>query len=122
MVRSGAGVPLTSSSLLSGCGCLAWPEQLVGVSSRALVAWASGAAIGPSLAAPLLDLIGPAGLFLYAAAVASALALFVAWRIGRRAPVPPQARESFVSVPATSPALAEIDPRVPERSPAAGGA
>jgi hypothetical protein len=29
--------------------------------------------------------------------------------------VPPEAREGFVNLPATSPRLADIDPRVPER-------
>jgi MFS family permease len=91
-------------------------DQMVGVSSGSLLAWAVGAAIGPSLAAPLLDLVGPAGLFLYALAVSAGLALFVLYRMTRRSPLPPEAREGFVNLPATSPRLAEIDPRVPERS------
>ena len=33
----------------------------------------------------------------------------------RRAPVPPEAREGFVNLPATSLRLADIDPRVPDR-------
>ena len=41
------------------------PDQMVGVSSSLLLAWAAGAAIGPSLAAPFIDLIGPGGLFIY---------------------------------------------------------
>lgn len=96
------------------------PDQMVGVSSGCLLAWAAGAAVGPTAAAPFLDLAGPKGLFLYAAAVAAGLALFVLFRVGRRAPVPPATREGFVNVPATSPALADIDPRVPERRGAAG--
>jgi MFS family permease len=91
------------------------PDQMVGVSSGSLLAWALGAAIGPSLAAPFLDLLGPKGLFLYALAVASGLAGFVLYRMTRRAPLPPEAREGFVDLPTTSPRLAEIDPRVPER-------
>lgn len=91
------------------------PEQMVGVSSSSLLAWAAGAAVGPTAAAPFLDLVGPAGLFVYAALVASAFVLFVLWRMTRRSPVPPAAREGFVNVPATSPRVAEIDPRVPER-------
>ena len=87
------------------------PDQMVGVSSGSLLAWAAGAAVGPTAAAPFLDLVGPAGLFLYAALVAAVLALFVLWRMRRRSPVPPGSREGFVSLPASSPRLAEIDPR-----------
>ena len=109
----------TSLSYYAVCvahaGDHAEPDQMVGVSSGCLLAWAAGAALGPTLAAPFLDLIGPQGLFLYALTVAGLLAAFVAWRRTRRAPVP--AREGFVNLPATSPALAEIDPRVPGRRP-----
>jgi MFS family permease len=92
------------------------PDQMVGVSSGSLLAWASGAAAGPTIAAPFLDLAGPAGLFVYASAIAADVSLFVLWRMGRRSPVPPEAREGrFVNLPATSLRLAEIDPRVPER-------
>jgi MFS family permease len=90
-------------------------DQMMGVSSTSLLAWATGSAVGPSLAAPCLDLLGPPGLFLYTASVAGGLALFVLWRMSRRAPVPPAAREGFVNLPATSLRLADIDPRVAER-------
>ena len=60
------------------------PDQMVGVSSS-LLAWAAGAAIGPSLAAPFIDLIGPGGLFIYSLLIATALFAFVLWRMTRRA-------------------------------------
>jgi MFS family permease len=87
------------------------PEEMVRVSSSALFAWATGSTLGPVLAAPLLDVGGPPGLFLYAAVIAGAFALFIAWRMTRRAAVPLEAREAFVNLPATSPRLADIDPR-----------
>jgi MFS family permease len=93
------------------------PEAMVRVSSSALFAWAMGSTTGPLLAAPALDRLGPAGLFLYATAISGALALFVAWRMTRRAPVPVEAREAFVNLPATSPRLADIDPRSAGREP-----
>lgn len=96
-------------------GDFARADQMVGVSSGTLLAWAVGAAIGPTLAAPFIDLLGPGGLFVYTGLVAAALALFVLWRMTRRSPVPVEHREGFVNLPATSPRLAEIDPRVPER-------
>lgn len=100
-------------------GDFATPDQMVGVSSGSLLAWAAGAAVGPTLAAPFIDLLGPAGLFVYSFAIAMSLTLFVLWRMGRRAPVPPEAREGFINLPATSPRLAEIDPRV-QGEPAQG--
>ena len=86
-------------------------DQMVGVSSGGLFAWASGTAIGPILAGPLMQLLGPSGLFVYATAVGIGLAAFTGWRMTRRGPVPVEAREAFVNLPATSPRLAEIDPR-----------
>ncbi len=96
-------------------GDQAEPDQMVGVSSGSLLAWALGAAVGPSAAAPFLDRLGPPGLFLYTFLVATVLVGFVLWRMTRRSPLPPERRDGFVDVPATSPALASIDPRLPER-------
>ena len=90
------------------------PDQMVGVSSSLLLAWAAGAAIGPSLAAPFIDLIGPGGLFIYSLLIATALFAFVLWRMTRRASRPAEAKEGFVDLAATSPRLTEIDPRMPE--------
>jgi MFS family permease len=96
-------------------GDFAEPDQMVGVSGGSLLAWAAGAAIGPTAAAPFLDRLGPPGLFLYTFLVAASLAAFVLWRITRRAPLPPDRHDGFVDLPATSPALADIDPRMPDR-------
>jgi MFS family permease len=87
------------------------PEQMVGVSGGLLFCWASGSAIGPVVAAPFIDLLGPAGLFVYALAVAGGFTGFVLWRRTRRAALPPEARTGFVNLPATSPAIGRIDPR-----------
>ena len=76
----------------------------------------TGAALGPTVAAPFLDVLGPRGLFLYSGIVATGLAAFVLWRMSRRAS--PPAKEGFVDIAATTPRVAEIDPRVPE-NPAA---
>ncbi len=89
------------------------PDQMVGVSSSLLLAWAAGAAAGPSIAAPFIDLIGPEGLLIYSFLVAASHAAFVLWRMTRRAP--PSTKEGFVNLPATTPRLAGMDPRMPER-------
>ncbi len=93
-------------------GDFAEPDQMVGVSSGALFAWAVGSMLGPSLAAPVMAVGGPGGLFAYTTAIALAVSLFSIWRMTRRRPVPLEERTDFVNLPATSPALARIDPRV----------
>jgi MFS family permease len=90
----------------------AQPDQMVGVSSSLLLSWAAGAAIGPTIAAPFMDLLGPRGLFLYTVFIATGLAAFVLWRMSRRAS--PRSKDGFVDIPASAPRLAEIDPRVLE--------
>jgi MFS family permease len=90
------------------------PDQMVGVSSSLLLAWAAGAAVGPTIAAPFIDLLGPAGLLIYSFAAAIGLVAFVLWRMTGRAAPPTAAKEGFVNLPATTPRLAEIDPRMPE--------
>ena len=88
----------------------AQPDQMVGVSSSLLLSWAAGAAIGPTIAAPFMDLLGPRGLFLYTVLIAAGLASFVLWRMSRRAS--PRSKDGFVDIPTSAPRLAEIDPRV----------
>lgn len=95
-------------------GDFAEPDQMVGVSGGSLLAWAVGAAIGPTAAAPFIDLLGSRGLFVYTFLVAAGLACFVLWRMTRRAALPPERRDGFVDLP-TTPALTAIDPRMPER-------
>jgi MFS family permease len=92
-------------------GDFAEPDQMVGVSGSALFAWAVGSMLGPTLAAPVMTAIGPGGLFAYTTVVALTLSLFAVWRMTRRSAMPPEERTDFVNLPATSPALARIDPR-----------
>lgn len=95
-------------------GDFAEPDQMVGVSGGSLLAWAVGAAIGPTAAAPFIDLLGSRGLFVYTFLVAAGLAGFVLWRMTRRPALPPERRDGFVDLPTTT-ALTAIDPRMPER-------
>jgi len=90
-------------------------SEVVRLSSGLLLAWAAGSVIGPTMATLLMDALGPAMLFFYAAAVSAALTGFVLWRMTKRAARPASEREPFVNLPATSPALAELDPRGPSR-------
>lgn len=53
-------------------------------------------------------------MFIYSFLVATGLAAFVLWRMNRRAALPAKAKEGIVDLAATSPRLAEIDPRMPD--------
>ncbi|WP_159716305.1 MFS transporter [Geminicoccus flavidas] len=81
------------------------------LASGMLFIWAIGAAIGPVVAARLMELVGPAGLFLFCGTVTGAVAAFVLFRMTRRSAVPPGHRPGFVNLPATSPSIGQIDPR-----------
>ena len=87
------------------------PGGMTRLASGMLFIWAIGAASGPLLAAKLMEVAGPAGLFMFCGGVTGAVALFVLWRMTRRAPVPREGRPSFVNLPATSPSIGQIDPR-----------
>ena len=83
-------------------------DQMVSLLSGLLLAWGVGASIGPAVAAAVMDSVGAGGLFIYIGVVALAFALYVAQRIMVRSPVPLDDHVSFVDVPPTSPAAAEL--------------
>lgn len=89
----------------------------VAASSGLLLTFGLGAILGPLAAAALMDAAGGGSLFLFTAALHAALAAFAWHRMRARAPVPADARTSFVALPRTSPALFALDPRAdrPER-------
>ncbi len=84
------------------------PDQMVSLLSGLLLSWGIGAAIGPAVAAAVMDTVGPRGLFMYLAVVALAFALYVVHRMSVRSPAPIDEHVTFVDVPATSPAAAEL--------------
>lgn len=94
---------------------LAAPAQLVSATGGLLLLWAIGSIVGPPLATLSMEIAGPAGLFFYAAVLAAVLGAFALWRMTRRQAVPAPEREPFVNLPDTSPAVAELDPRAPQK-------
>ena len=91
-------------------------EDFVEASSGLLLTWAIGASIGPVLAAVAMDGLGAGGLFLYTAAAHAIFAAFTVYRIGQRAPVPPEERAPYVAAgrPSRStPVAVDLDPRAP---------
>jgi MFS family permease len=86
-------------------------EDFVEISSGLLLLFGAGAIVGPLIAAIVMSMVGPAGLFLFTAPTHIALASFAVWRMLRRARAPAQERTVFKEVPQTSQALYQLDPR-----------
>lgn len=73
-----------------------------------------GAVIGPLLAAQMMELIGPPGLFAFTAMAHGALGAFAIYRMRQRAPLPPEEQAPFVAFAETTPQVLELDPRAPD--------
>jgi MFS family permease len=84
------------------------PEQYVPASSTLLLCYGLGAMIGPLGASQVMLTLGPAGLFVFVAAVGVASGLFVIWRTTRRAPVLTDEKHPFEPVPATTPSVVQL--------------
>ena len=84
------------------------PDQMVALVSSLLLSWGVGAAIGPAVAAAVMDRAGSAGLFSYVAVVSSCFAVYVVYRTRVRPPVPDTEHVHFFDVPATSPEAARL--------------
>jgi MFS family permease len=93
-------------------------ERIVPTVSSLLVCWAAGVTIGPIPGAALMDVLGPGGLFIYAAFVALGLAGFIALRI--RKLTRPATGGGFVDLAPTSPVTASLSPRAERRLDAEG--
>ncbi len=76
------------------------PRQMVAASSNLVLAYGIGAVLGPTLAAAIMEVAGPDGLFWFLAVVHLAIGLFTLYRMGRRPAVP--AQEQGVCVPVAS--------------------
>jgi MFS family permease len=77
----GLGVALTNDRLAG--------RDFVSAAGGLILAWAAGAAAGPIAASLLIDVVGPAGLYLHVAAAAALLALVIVHRLIVRGPPPP---------------------------------
>lgn len=86
-------------------------KDFVAASGGLLFTWALGASAGPTIAAGVMGMTGPGGLFLYALAVLAATGGFTVYRMWRRVGVPLELQSDFVPAPQTPPRLPELDPR-----------
>ena len=86
-------------------------SQMVAANSSMLLAWAVGATAGPLIASSVMGPVGPSGLFVFVAVIATILAVYTQWRMTRRAAKPAEQQSKFVPVPATSAIAGALDPR-----------
>lgn len=95
--------------------CLAHANDLthdtsfVEVGTGVLVAWGTGAVVGPLWASALMSRLGPDGLFWSSLVAALVGAIFTGWRLLRVNR--PASTIDFVSVPRGSPTAFHLDPR-----------
>ncbi|MET0182659.1 MAG: MFS transporter [Caulobacterales bacterium] len=81
------------------------PSRIAEATSGLLFVWAAGAIVGPAIQGVVGDVIGPEGVFWFAAVTGGALAAAMFWRSGARKG--PEAKEHFSVNQATSVAAAE---------------
>ncbi|RVU34915.1 MFS transporter [Hwanghaeella grinnelliae] len=87
-------------------------DLMVAMSSSLLLAWAAGAVVGPTAASFMMTAIGPVGLFYYSATVMTCLLAFVLIRTRLRQAEPSASKTDFVGLPASSPVIQQMDPRM----------
>lgn len=104
------GLALCIYSVCVAHACdLVEPDRIVSTISSLLVAWAVGVTLGPLPGAAAMELMGPGGLFMYAACVSFALAAYITLRIVQQSR--PARKGGFVVLAPTTPATASLDPR-----------
>ncbi len=86
-------------------------ERAVEVSGGLLLTFSGAAMAGPVVAAGVMELMGPAALFLNTAAAHVLIVVVLLVRLGLRPQLPVEEGEAFVAVPRTTPAVFGLDPR-----------
>ena len=79
-----------------------------------MVAWSLSGLVLPGIATALTPVFGPRAFMVIALVVAAAYALFVAYRVTRREPVPDAEQEPYQPVSAQAPYTAELAPQAEE--------
>jgi MFS family permease len=87
------------------------PADLVAASAGLIMAMAVGAAIGPLVAATMMETMGPSGLYLASGATCLAIGGFAVYRMTRRPAVANEEQGPYVLLSRSTAASAELDPR-----------
>ena len=85
-------------------------DDIVPMAGGLMMSYGIGAAIGPTIAAPLMDLIGPGGLFAYIGGISVLLLIFIVFRITQRAPMPVADQSDYQAMQRTSAVVYEFYP------------
>lgn len=86
-------------------------KNFVQVSRDLLMVFGCGAIFGPFLGSWFMAISGPIGLFIFTGSIHLALSSYTIFRIRKRLPIPDSEKTAFVSVPKTTQAVLELDPR-----------
>jgi len=86
-------------------------EERIGASGGLVLSYSAGATVGPPIAAGVMGVAGPSGLFMFTAGIGVLSIAFAIWRMNVRAPVPADQQGLFQTLPRTTPVAAPLDPR-----------
>ena len=87
------------------------PHEYVTLAAGLLLLYGAGAVLGPIISPLAMNVFGPQALFIHVAVIYGVLSVFGLFRVILRDPAPQSSRETYVSVPRTSPTVFEFDPR-----------
>lgn len=102
------------------CNDRFFAAERVAASSRLVLLYSIGAALGPVGAAIVMTLAGTTGLFLFVALCATITLLFGLLRQAATDAVPAYEQQEFQIVPRTTPVASLLDPNTTEDEPATG--
>ncbi|WP_425411047.1 MFS transporter [Hyphococcus sp.] len=94
------------------------PDEYVSLNAGLLLLYGAGAVIGPVIGPAIMQAAGPQALFYYTSVIYCAFAIYGLIRLAQRDAVSEEDRESFVSVPRTSPGVFEMNPNAEENTEA----
>ncbi|SCW88877.1 MFS transporter [Sphingosinicella microcystinivorans] len=103
------------------CNDRLFATERVAASSRLVLLYSIGAALGPVGAAIVMTLAGTTGLFLFVALCAVITLLFGIWRQAATEAVPVSEQQEFQIVPRTTPVASLLDPNTADDEPPATG-
>jgi len=87
------------------------PDELVPMTGGLLMAYGSGAALGPLGGSAAVQLIGPNGLFGFIGLITFVLAVVIVLRMRKRDAPSAEDQGNFQVMPRTSPVASGMDPR-----------
>lgn len=97
--------------MLSHAGDHVSPKQMVPLCATLMLAFSVGMAIGPITGSYAMDILGSSGLFIHTIFFSFVFVSFAIYRMRKTDSPPIDKRAAFVNIPASSPAISQLDPR-----------